>query len=377
MTMAMLEATPVLALLGCGIFARDAYLPILKNIRTCLSLQVVWSRTEASAESLLSKVREFSPKAEAEWGEEGLERILSSPHIHCCAVVLPILVQPGIVFRALCAGKHVLQEKPIAGTMSEGIKSLRNFTSHFEGCEDKIPIWAVAENFRFEPAFYKAQKIIKGLGSVVVVQVNIEVPMNAKSKYFESEWRRDPALKGAFITDCGVHFVAGLRAMMGGNDIVSVAAITTHRDALVPPPDTLTALMKFRNGCSGVMVITYSSSNYKASWRVVSSEGSVEVERGFKDSQFGYTVTYTPLEGKGSSEFVPLMGLEAELRAFASDVQRNILQVGLIPDWRSSPPEALQDLAIIETCLSSGSHKDAPVAMGIPLVSDTMWSEKS
>ncbi|OAE25696.1 hypothetical protein AXG93_4368s1560 [Marchantia polymorpha subsp. ruderalis] len=331
MTMAMLEATPVLALLGCGIFARDAYLPILQNIRTCLSLQVVWSRTQASAESLLSKVREFSPKAEAEWGEEGLE------------------------------------QKPIAGTMSEGIKSLRNFTSHFEGCEDKTPIWAVAENFRFEPAFYKAQKIISSLGSVVVVQVNIEVPMNAKSKYFESEWRRDPDLKGAFITDCGVHFVAGLRAMMGGNDIVSVAAITTHRDALVPPPDTLTALMKFRNGFSGVMVITYSSSNYKASWRVVCSEGSVEVERGFKDSQFGYTVTYTPLEGKGSSEFVPLYGLEAELRAFASDVQRNILQVGLIPDWRSSPPEALQDLAIIETCLASGSRKDAPVAMGIPL----------
>ncbi|KAL3700352.1 hypothetical protein R1sor_018374 [Riccia sorocarpa] len=320
-------------------------------------------------------LRDFAPHAEAEWGEDGLERIFASSDIQCCAVVLPILVQPGIVFRALADGKHVLQ------AVSDGIKSLQEFHTCFRGdlTEDRIPIWAVAENFRFEPAFYKiigppAQTLIKNLGSMIVVQVNIEVPMNSKSKYFDSEWRRDPALKGGFITDCGVHFVAGLRTMMDGNDIVSVAAVATHRDPTLPPPDCLTAVLKFRNGCSGVMVITYASSNYKASWRVVCLEGSVQVERGFKDSQFGYPVTCAPLEGQSSSEFFPLLGLEAELRAFASDVKRKVLQVEVVPDWRSAPTEALKDLAIIETSLSSGSNPAAPMTMEPPSINETMWS---
>ncbi|CAM6083343.1 unnamed protein product [Calypogeia fissa] len=315
---------PQLALLGCGIFARDAYIPILKDLKDHLSLRFIWSRSEVSATKLLAKVHEFAPQAEAEWGEDGMERILSSPHVHCCAVVLPILSQPKIVTKVLQSGKHVLQEKPIAGTVAEGIATLRTF-AELNVQKSPSPIWAVAENFRFEPAFVEAQEMIKELGTMLFVQVNIEVPMNSGNKYFHNEWRRDPNLKGAFITDCGVHYVAALR--------------------------------------NGTMMISFSSPNNKSTWRVVCSKGTVEVERGFYDNKLGYTVKLIPFEGKSSLKFIPVQGLQEEFKAFAKDILNRRIQDGHKPDFRSSPSEALHDLAIVESALLSEGKS---VAVNLP-----------
>jgi predicted dehydrogenase len=195
---------------------------------------------------------------------------------------------------------------------------------------------------------------------MVAVTVAIEVPMTKSNKYFDCEWRRDPSLKGAFILDCGVHFVAGLRVMTGC-DIKLVTAIATHRDATVPAPDTLTTLIRFDNGCSGTMVISYASSVSKACWRVVCSRGTVVVERGVREGKLGYIVTLNPRggEGESSSQFFPFSGLEEEWQTFIADVQRS----NGSPDLRSSPREALKDLAIVEAALASGLHADAPVSV--------------
>ncbi|CAM6116189.1 unnamed protein product [Calypogeia fissa] len=341
---------PQLALLGCGIFARDAYIPILKDLKDHLFLRFIWSRSEVSATKLLAKVHEFAPQAQAEWGEDGMERILSSPHVHCCAVVLPILSQPKIVAKVLQSGKHVLQEKPIAATLYGGIVALRTF-AELNVQKSQSPIWAVAENFRFEPAFVEAQEMIKELGTMLFVQVDIEVAMNSGNKYFHSEWR--PNLPGAFITDCGVHYVAALRTMLGARNIVSVTGIATHRDQSVPPPDTLTTLLTLDNGCSGTMMISFSSPNNKSTWRVVCSKGTVEVERGFYDNKLGYTVKLIPFEGKSSLKFIPVQGLQEELKAFAKDILNRRIQSEHKPDFRSSPSEALHDLSIVENALLS------------------------
>ncbi len=359
MAMAMdgeITRQPAMALLGCGVFARDAYIPVLQALGTSITLRFVWSRSQAAAQEMVQRVKGFAPDADAEWGEEGLEHILASPFVQCCAIVLPILSQPGIVMRALRAGKHVLQEKPVAGSVEIGLQAMHAY----HGMHHEAPIWAVAENYRFEPAFDEAGKLVKSLGTMVAVTVAIEVPMTKSNKYFDCEWRRDPSLKGAFILDCGVHFVAGLRVMTGC-DIKLVTAIATHRDATVPAPDTLTTLIRFDNGCSGTMVISYASSVSKACWRVVCSRGTVVVERGVREGKLGYIVTLNPRggEGESSSQFFPFSGLEEEWRTFIADVQRS----NGSPDLRSSPREALKDLAIVEAALASGLHADAPVSV--------------
>lgn len=351
---------PAIALLGCGVFARDAYIPVLKSLSPVASLRYVWSRSESQARQMLSKVEKFAPDVEAEWGDRGLELILSSPLVHCCAVALPILSQPAIVRRALCAGKHVLQEKPVAGSVTVGLQNV----SFYHSLPNPAPIWIVAENYRFEPAFHSAAAMVKTLGTMVSVTVTIDVPMTVSNKYFGCEWRRDPALKGAFILDCGVHFVAGLRVMTGC-DIKLVTAIATHRDASVPAPDTLTTLIKFDNGCSGAMVISYAASVSKACWRVACSKGTVTVERGAgQGGQFGYHLKLQPRVGDASHQFYPLTGLEQEWKSFISEVQGAINHTTDGPlDNRGSPREALKDLAIVEAALASGLHSDAPISM--------------
>jgi predicted dehydrogenase len=377
---------PAMALLGCGVFARDAYIPILQALQgTHITLRFVWSRSQAAAQDMVQRVQGFAPDVEARWGEAGLEHILASPLVQCCAIVLPILSQPGIVMRALRAGKHVLQEKPVAGSVEVGLQTMHSYQALQQdlleeeeeataSASPSPPIWAVAENYRFEPAFDEAGKLVRSLGTMVAVSVSIEVPMTKSNKYFDCEWRRDPSLKGAFILDCGVHFVAGLRVMTGC-DIKLVTAIATHRDPTVPAPDTLTTLIRFDNGCSGTMVITYASSVSKACWRVVCSRGTVVVERGVKEGKFGYVVTLRPREEGGyqqqqpsSSQFFPFSGLEEEWLAFVADVvhrSRSSSNSGRrrSADLRSSPREALKDLAIVEAALASGLHADAPVSV--------------
>jgi predicted dehydrogenase len=360
MTDGEIKRQPAMALLGCGVFARDAYIPIMESMSSIASLRYVWSRSESKAKQMVEKVVQFAPDVEAEWGEQGLENVLSSPLVHCCAVALPILTQPGIVTRALRAGKHVLQEKPVAGSVEVGQKTMKSY----HALQDIAPIWAVAENYRFEPAFHDAAAMVKGLGTMVAVTVTIEVPMTKSNKYFGCEWRRDPALKGAFVLDCGVHFVAGLRVMTGC-DIKLVTAIATQRDPSVPAPDTLTTLIKFDNGCSGTMVISYAASVSKACWRVVCSKGTVTVERGVHhDGKLGYILTLRPRNGEVISRFCPFSGLEEEWKAFLGDVQSAISHTGDgSVDPRSSPREALKDLAIVEAALASGLHSDAPVSV--------------
>ena len=268
--------------------------------------------------------------------------------------------------RALRAGKHVFQEKPVAGSVEVGLQMMKTY----HAMQNFAPVWTVAENYRFEPAFHEANVMIKSLGTMVAVTVTIEVPMTKSNKYFGCEWRRDPSLKGGFILDCGVHFVAGLRVMTGC-DIKLVTAIATQRDPTVPAPDTLTMLIKFDNGCSGSMVISYASSTSNACWRVVCAKGTVIVERKSEHGKSGYVLTFKPRDGEAgmTSRYFPLSGLEEEWRAFVGDVQRASSHTGDgSVDMRSSPREALKDLAIVEAALASGLHADAPVSVKPVLV---------
>lgn len=346
------NAPPTLALLGCGIFARDAYLGILQAMTSHITLRYIWSRSQEACERMHAHVTGWAPQAEALWGPQGLDKILADPAVHCCAVVLPIQAQPAVVARALRAGKHVLQEKPVGATVEQGLETLATWRGLA-----KPPIWAVAENFRFEPAMHFARRQVAALGGTRLVLVDIEVPMRRANKYYTSAWRRDPSLKGGFITDCGVHFVAALR-LVTGREVVSIAASATHRDAGLPPPDTLTANLVLDDGCSGVLAISYAASASKMSWRVVCEGGTVEVTRGAQDGVQGYLVIWGAPEQRS---FFPFGGIEGELLAFASDVRAAVSKGGQVaaPNSWSSPVEALRDLAVIEAALTQGQGNGA------------------
>ncbi|KAF5954604.1 hypothetical protein HYC85_007460 [Camellia sinensis] len=177
------------------------------------------------------------------------------------------------------------------------------------------PIWAVAENYRFEPALVECKKLVADIGEMMSVQLIVEGSMNSSNPYFSSSWRRN--FSGGFILDMGVHFIAGLR-MIVGCEVKSVSAFTSHVDSTLPPPDNISSVFQLENGCSGVFVMAIF-------WRVVGLKGTLQVERGNRDGKHGYS--------EGSYEAEP----------------------------RCSYVEGARDVAVLEAMLESGMKQGALV----------------
>ncbi|XP_012092787.1 uncharacterized protein YMR315W isoform X2 [Jatropha curcas] len=349
---------PHLAILGAGIFVRTQYLPRLAEISDLFVLKAIWSRTEESAREAVEIARKHFPGVEYKWGDKGLDEIIQDESILGVAVVLAGQAQVDISLKLLKAGKHVLQEKPAAASASEIETALSSYKSIYANSPGQ-PIWAVAENYRFEPAFVECKKLLAEIGDMMTVEVIVEGSMNSANPYFSSSWRRN--FTGGFILDMGVHFIAGLR-MVVGCEVISVSAMTSHVDKTLPPPDNISSVFQLENGCSGVFVMVVSSRSPKILWRVVGLKGTLQVDRGSQDGRHGYVVSFYGADGICKSTFYPFSGVTEELKTFIHDIsQANLKGSSYEAEPRISFVEGARDVAVLDAMLESGMKNGALV----------------
>ncbi|KAL3647619.1 hypothetical protein CASFOL_008587 [Castilleja foliolosa] len=361
----MANQLPQIAILGAGIFVKDTYIPRLAEISNSFVLRAIWSRSEESAKGAVEIAKKFFPDVECKWGEEGLDEIIRDASIIGVAVVLAGQIQVDMSLRLLKGGKHVLQvyfvvisgsqEKPAASSISELEKAISCYNAI-----NPAPIWAVAENYRFEPAFVEGRKLMAEIGDVINIHVIIEGSMTSSNPYYSSSWRRD--FTGGFILDMGVHFISGLR-MLAGCEITSVSALTSHVDSTLPPPDHISSTIQLENGSSGVFVMVVSSRTPKVLWRIVGLKGTLQVERGSKDGKHGYTVIHFTADGQSKSLFYPFSGVTEELKTFLSDISLASLKNdgSHKVEPRLSFAEGARDVAVLDAMLESGKKQGAPV----------------
>lgn len=351
---------PKIAILGAGIFVRSQYIPRLREIADLVVVKTIWSRTEDSAKAAAELARDFSPNIEFKWDDTGLEDIIQDDSIHGVAIVLAGQVQVDMSLKMLKAGKHVIQEKPACGSTSEAetaMLSYKSLCNHFS----PQPIWAVAENYRFEPAFVECRKLINDIGEMMNIQVIVESSMNSSNPYFSSSWRRN--FTGGFILEMGVHFIAGLR-MLVGCEISTVSAIVRHVDTNLPPPDNLCSLFQLENGCAGVLVMAVSSPSPKIYWRVDGTKGTLQIERGVENGRNGYTVLFCTADGLCRKSFHPFGGVNEELKAFVQDIKHATSKyppASYEAEPRSSYLEGVRDVAVLEAMLESSSKNGAHI----------------
>ncbi|KAL6966393.1 hypothetical protein U1Q18_032174 [Sarracenia purpurea var. burkii] len=350
---------PQIAILGAGIFVRTQYIPRLAEITDLVVLKAIWSRTEESAGGAVEIARKIFPEVECKWGDSGLDEIIQDSSIVAVAVVLAGQTQVDMSMKLLKAGKHVIQEKPAASSISEAEAALSSYNSTF-GALPGHPIWAVAENYRFEPALVESKKLVGEIGEMMSVQLIVEGSMNSSNPYFSSSWRRN--FTGGFILDMGVHFIAGLR-MLVGCEIQSVSAFCSHVDTSLPPPDNISSVFQLENGCSGVFVMVVSSKSPKVFWRVIGLKGTVQIERGNSDGKHGYLVSLYTSDEQSKCSFYPFSGVTEELKAFISDVSQATLKKGssFEAEPRCSFVEGARDVAVLEAMLESGTRHGALV----------------
>ena len=292
-----------LALVGAGIFARDAHVPALRRLSDRFAIVAVHSRSQASAAALAEQVG----------GEVALstdlDALLARPEIDAVDVVLPIPVQAEVVARALASGKHVISEKPIAPELATAQRLIEIHR------RQPGQVWLVAENWRYEEAFVRAAEIVRSdaIGRPLTVHWAQYSPHGPSSKYYQSEWRRSGSFTGGLLLDGGVHYTAALRLIMG--EIESVAAHVTQVSPDLLPADTLTASLRFANGAVGTFLITFGAATpWGAPLTVVGERGSLRVERG--------RIEIAALDGSVQViECAKLNGVDRELAAFADAVQ--------------------------------------------------------
>jgi predicted dehydrogenase len=260
-------------------------------------------------------------------------------------IALPIGNQPEYIEAALTAGKHVLAEKPIAPDVAAA-KKLIDFwkkTKESNGAE-----FAVAENYRFVPGFDYAAEKARDLGKVTHFNVRVLTLMDDQNKFFKTSWRQTPDFQGGFALDGGVHFSAGARHFLRGEDAAaSVHAFSAQIQPHLPPLDTIHAIIQLKSGAKGVYQQS-SGSNLKAfEWSIAFEKGSVVAEP--------KKVVVAGADGEviETKEFERTSGVSEEVAAWAESLQKGVA------DKRQSPEEALADLEFLEKIFRSGEQDGA------------------
>jgi predicted dehydrogenase len=316
-----------LALVGAGIFMRDAHVPSLLHLREDFEIVAVYSRSETSAAQLVQQLgipaRIYTDYA----------TLLAAPDIDAVDIVLPIPSMALYVMQALASGKHVISEKPIAMD-SATARTLIDTHQQQHG-----QVWMVAENWRYESAFVQAAELVRGgaIGTPLTCHWAIYAPNLPGSKYYGSAWREAGLVPGGYILDGGVHHVAALRLILG--DLAEVSATLTQVAPYLPPADTISAYVRFQNGVIGTYFAGY---GVAAPWPpylyIVGDGGAIRIQRGEIEVNCG-----------GTSEVIhpaKFDGVEKELAAFAAATREGVSHL-------NTPEEAYQDVVVIEALLQS------------------------
>lgn len=150
-------------------------------------------------------------------------------------------------------------------------------------------------------------------------------------------WRKVPTHQGGFLLDGGVHFVAGLRHVLGkDNPLVTISAHAAQLQEHLPPVDTVEATAKTKQGTVGTISISFGTTAKGREWTVASESGYVS-----------HTGDDLVIDGTKESISDEKTGVPPEVRAWGEGL------VSGKPDKKQSPEEALADLELIQAMLVS------------------------
>jgi len=348
-----------LALIGGGIFAKTSHVPALNKLvlegRVCV--RAVYSRSSESAEAT-KKLLVPHDQVQIYHGED-LDKLLARSDIHGVILAVPIDTLPEFVLKALKSGKHVLSEKPVSPTIKRGQELVDVYTNHH-----KDLVWAVAENYYYEPSFIKAADLIaqRAIGTPRVLNATLLTHMAPDNQYYQTQWRQSSQFQG-FVFDAGVHVIAAMRLILGDVDKVMGFATQFRKDLC--PADTISSTFSFlRGGTLGVLTMSFACSKIASPYgplsphlfTIVGDAGILHVGRDkleiVTQDETGATHVVHP-----SLQREALTAIVAEIQNFVDAIQlRNSSKNssggsgGAIPRLYS-PEEALKDVIFLETVL--------------------------
>ena len=226
-----------LGIIGCGIAARELHWPALVTMKDTFEVTMVCNHTEPKAKSFAELVGGVGYVTD-------YHELLSSDSVEAVSVILPFVLNRTVTEDAIKAGKHVIVEKPLAGSITDA-KEMVSFGERFPSL-----VMMVAENFRYRPLYARVKELLdeRAVGKPYAVIWNFftDVGSAANKPYLSTRWRIDHTYPGGFLTDGGVHITAVLRDLFG--NIRSAKALTTCVNPKAGKVDTMISQFVFESG---------------------------------------------------------------------------------------------------------------------------------
>jgi predicted dehydrogenase len=195
-----------------------------------------------------------------------LGEALADPALDAIVLATPHSQHVDQIAAVAAAGKAVFCEKPLALTRAEAMRAV-------EACEKAGIVLGVGTDKRFFPAMQELARIAASgeLGQILHIEGNFS---NEVSATMSSPWRElAEESPGGGMTGTGIHILDSMIRMAGPVRRVQAQLLTTR-----PPPDpldTISVLLEFRSGISGILATVRCTPMF---WRlhVFGRDGSAE-----------------------------------------------------------------------------------------------------
>lgn len=179
------------------------------------------------------------------------QEALSDPDVDAVDICLPHNLHAPVAVDAAEAGKHVLCEKPMAGSLEEADRMI-------EAAQKASVILMIAENIWFNPLFHKVRELLQDgvIGQPALIQMIREAYLT-RSFLEERRWFLDEqAAAGGIMMSGGIHDFETMRMLIG--EVKSVQALRARqRFVEMEGDDTSIALVQFCNGTIGTLVESF------------------------------------------------------------------------------------------------------------------------
>ena len=188
--MIMLEHSVKWGVLGTARIAHEEVIPAILEADGA-ELVAVASRDLANADRC---AREFGiTKAYGDYAG-----LLSDPEIEAVYIPLPNHLHARYTIAAAEAGKHVLCEKPIAGSLADGVRM-------FDACEQHGVLLMEAFMYRFHPQTHRMLELVKSgaIAEAHLVRASHSFPLHLKNREDDCRWNRETA--GGCLNDVGIY----------------------------------------------------------------------------------------------------------------------------------------------------------------------------
>jgi len=197
---------------------------------------------------------------------DSLDRALADPGIDAIVLATPHSQHAGEIVAVAAAGKAVFCEKPLTLTREEALRATA-------ACRNAGVVLGVGTDKRYFPAMAELARIVAAgeLGRILHIEANFSNEVAAR---MFSPWRNSPQEAPAGgMTGTGIHVLDAMIRMAGPVRRVQAQLLTLK--PAPDPHDTISVLIEFRSGISGILAAVRST---PAFWRVhvFGRDGSAE-----------------------------------------------------------------------------------------------------